>query len=514
MSGCHKQLSPMEIFMKKNKQKDNLNPSTARRILNLTARLTGCVILLWFVIIGVYSFESIKKPELKIYHCYDFENEFHHNGNGEEPGNLKAYLAMEDRLFKELESSIVVPETRRLKGQRFKRYISGSLSNPSSLPVNFNRTQIYKPENPTGGILLLHGLTDSPYSMRTIASLFNDRGYYTISLRLPGHGTAPSGLFGVEIDDWMAVIRMAMKEIEETIGQEKPLYMAGYSNGGALSILYSMETLEDERLRRPDKVFLISPAIGVTPFAMLLKHLKLLSHIPFFKKAGWLSVISEYDPFKYNSFPLNAGYQSHLLSKQIQKRMKRLEKTSKISDLPDFITYLSLVDATISTPAAIQFYNRLIPGNHELVLFDINRNAYLRPLMKNVPDKLLSSIKNTPLPYHLTLVTNHNNTTRKIALKMKPRGERSFTIEILLEDEWPAPVYSLSHVAIPFPVSDPVYGLFPQEDIGNIISIGRIEMRGEINFTIVGEGIMRLRCNPFFDVLSDHMTKLIEASEQ
>ena len=40
--------------------------------------------------------------------------------------------------------------------------------------------------------VLLHGLTDSPYSLRHIARRYRDRGFVAVAIRLPGHGTVPA----------------------------------------------------------------------------------------------------------------------------------------------------------------------------------------------------------------------------------------------------------------------------------------------------------------------------------
>jgi len=47
---------------------------------------------------------------------------------------------------------------------------------------------------PRGVVVLLHGLTDSPYSQRHIARLYRDRGFVALVIRLPGHGTVPAAL--------------------------------------------------------------------------------------------------------------------------------------------------------------------------------------------------------------------------------------------------------------------------------------------------------------------------------
>ena len=66
----------------------------------------------------------------------------------------------------------------------------------TSAPTNWNRTFELAPSggDATCGVLLLHGMSDSPYSLRAIAERIHREGGHVLGLRLPGHGTAPSGL--------------------------------------------------------------------------------------------------------------------------------------------------------------------------------------------------------------------------------------------------------------------------------------------------------------------------------
>ena len=50
-----------------------------------------------------------------------------------------------------------------------------------------------------GGVFL-HGLTDSPYSLRHLAALYRDRGFIALGIRLPAHGTVPAALSKVTWD--------------------------------------------------------------------------------------------------------------------------------------------------------------------------------------------------------------------------------------------------------------------------------------------------------------------------
>ena len=108
----------------------------------------------------------------------------------------------------------------------------------------------------------MHGLTDSPYSMRGIAEVFQSRGYYVVALRLPGHGTLPSGLRDVRWEDWYAAVAVAAKHAAERGGSGKPFYIGGHSTGAALATLYTVGALDYPELPQPQGVYLVSPRSG------------------------------------------------------------------------------------------------------------------------------------------------------------------------------------------------------------------------------------------------------------
>ena len=96
-------------------------------------------------------------------------------------------------------------------------------------------------------MVLLHGLTDSPYSLRHIAEQYRERGFVAVGMRMPGHGTVPAGLTRVSDKDWMAATRLAVRTARKLAGEGTPLHIVGYSNGGALAVRYTLETLDDTR---------------------------------------------------------------------------------------------------------------------------------------------------------------------------------------------------------------------------------------------------------------------------
>jgi hypothetical protein len=64
---------------------------------------------------------------------------------------------------------------------------------------------------------------------------------------------------------------------------------------------------------------------------------------------------------------------------------------------------------------------------------------------------------------------------------------------------YPVEMYSLSHVAVPFPLSDSLYGLQPEPGEHFGVHLGTITARGEVGLLIVGlENLIRASSNPFF----------------
>ena len=79
---------------------------------------------------------------------------------------------------------------------------------------------------------------------------------------------------------------------------------------------------------------------------------------------------------------------------------------------------------------------------------------------------------------------------------------------VALTESYPRDMYSLSHVALPFPLQDGLYGSEPgpNEDFG--VRLGLVAVRGERGALIVGaDTLMRASSNPFFD----YMLERIEA---
>ena len=316
------------------------------------------------------------------------------------------YQAREEQLFAQVRAleSTIDPADRT----PVNRYHPGSLSHPSSAGRDWNRSFETTPPAIRGGALLLHGLTDSPYSMRKVAEVLRDNGIYSLSLRMPGHGTLPSGLVTATWADWLAAVRMGVRHVRSRIPEGAPLVLVGYSNGGALALKYTLDAIEGRGGPVPSKLILLSPMIGVSPAAGLAWWISRLGVVPYFEKANWLDVFPEYNPFKYNSFAANAGFQTGSLTRTIRNDLARIAASGRLDSIPPILTFQSIVDATVSTPAVVNtLYDQLPANGSELVLFDVNHVSGIAVFMQPADRSLVESLlERAPRPYRRVVVRN------------------------------------------------------------------------------------------------------------
>jgi alpha-beta hydrolase superfamily lysophospholipase len=343
--------------------------------------------------------------------------------------------------------------------------------------------------------------------MRALAERLNAAGFYTLSLRMQGHGTVPGGLTNTRWEDWSAAVRMGARHVRGQIGAGRPLVLIGYSNGGALITKYALDALEDASLPPPATLILLSPMIGVSPAARLASAISLLG--PVVPKARWIDVIPEYNPFKYNSFPANAGAQTARLTGALRSQLLRAEQQGRLANMPPVLAFQSIVDTTVSTPAVIHdLFDHLPAGRSELVLFDLNRQAGIDAFTR--PDAVLPRlIGDGRRGYAVTLVTNADADTVAVSAMSVAAGADAITTEPL-GLSWPDSIYSLSHVAVPFPIDDPIYGGEGRgRELGSV-SLGRLSARGEKGVLIVpAEVLMRMTWNPFFPYLARRVERWV-----
>jgi hypothetical protein len=227
---------------------------------------------------------------------------------------------------------------------------------------------------------------------------------------------------------------------------------------------------------------------------------------------AWNSIQPEYDPFKYISFAVNGGDQVYRLTAEIRSRFDRLAGSAGLENFPPVLAFQSVVDATVSTEALIDnLFKRLPSGEHELLLFDVNRTSEAVPMIRNDPKKYVDTLlQDEDLPFIFSLITNKNG-SHEVVVRRNKQFDPVITEEAL-DMHWPEGLYSLSHVALPFPISDPLYGRQKSEENPGI-QIGDIALRGERNvFQISASDMLRLRWNPFYSYLEERLIEFVKLS--
>ncbi|MHC4210210.1 MAG: alpha/beta hydrolase [Planctomycetota bacterium] len=463
--------------------------------------LVGALLMLITLVVVVLE----RRPDLSPWHTIHLDEEFTADGPVE---SFDEYLALEGRLFAQLDDRVyaAVPAGKK---SAINRYSRGSKSDPGRWPTNWNRTFQLSAAEPHAGVLLLHGMSDSPYSMRSLGQSLHAGGATVIGMRVPGHGTAPSGLVRVRWEDMAAAVELAMKHLHEEMG-DQPLYIVGYSNGGALAVLYALSTLADTSLPPAQGLVLISAEIEVTKLAALAAWQERLGRLLGKRKLSWNSIKPEYDPFQYKSFALNAGKQAYRITGEIQTRITELAESGDLARFPSLLAFQSVVDATVSAPALVdRLFERLPAGDHELVLFNLNLLAAVEDVLKEDPRPMLEQLfARTDLSFAIALVTNENEASHQVVIRRRGAGGVPIT-ESPLGMAWPENVYSLAHIALPFPPDDPVYG-GPEATESHGIQLGNLVLRGEHGvLQIAPADLLRAHWNPFHSYLEQRMLQFM-----
>jgi len=486
---------------------------TPRNAYRLAVKAVALLAALWIAVaVGFAAQAWWRLPDLSAWHRIGLQAEFSAS-RADAPTTFAAYLDQEARLFAELQRR-VYDDPAAADRWPYGRYTPGSPVAQLALGGSGNRSSVTKAAAPRGAVLLLHGLSDAPYSLRAVGRALHERGFDVVALRLPGHGTAPAALTRVTWQDWDAAVAIAARHAASLAGHGKAFYIAGYSTGAPLALLYALKAIEDPSLPMPKRLLLFSPAIGVSEFAVMTRAAETLSFVPGLEKAGWLDVLPEYDPFKYNSFPVNAAHQIWRLTRELDARMRSAASAGKLDRMPMVTAFQSMVDSTVNAADVVwRLFLRLPARGHELVVFDVNREEFLAGLIAPGPRDAFDKFAGAPaLPFRLAIIGNRSAATTEVVERVREAGQRDIaTTELGLQ--WPDQVLSLGHLAVPMPIDDPLYGLTPAaHDDGQRFTLGGEAPRGEIGALVVPLGsLARLRSNPFFAVIVGRLDQAVHA---
>lgn len=177
--------------------------------------------------------------------------------------------------------------------------LSGTITAMADVPTSPLRIDA-RPEL-TGGrrvaVLLSHGFTGSPASIKPWGRYLAERGYGVAVPLLPGHGTTWQDLNTRRWDDWVATLDAAFTELRK---DHDAVVVGGLSMGGALALRVAAD--------RPNEVaglMLVNPAVATRRLDVrllpVLKHL-----VPSFPAIANDIKKPDVDEMAYSRTPLKA----------------------------------------------------------------------------------------------------------------------------------------------------------------------------------------------------------------
>ncbi len=265
--------------------------------------------------------------------------------------------------------------------------------------IKFNLPFEWHPETPNGkGVLLIHGLFDTPFIMRDIAKHLLHKGYLVRSILLPGHGTVPADLLTTSYKEWIKATQYGIDSFKKDV---ENIYIAGFSTGAALALHHILHEQPD--LPHIQGLLMFSPAIAIsTKNAFLVRIYRMFRWV--LQKKKWVERTECPDYTKYTSFPVNSAFPVQRLIVE-----NNIALQSKTFRTPLFMA-VSLNDETINPQAALNFFLSTYNSNNKCIVYSNNSKKkysdiriHIQPSQKmdeNILDMSHVAVVNSPDNFH------------------------------------------------------------------------------------------------------------------
>ncbi|MCE3238396.1 MAG: Thermostable monoacylglycerol lipase [Gammaproteobacteria bacterium] len=229
------------------------------------------------------------------------------------------------------------------------------------------------------GALLIHGLLDSPFSMKEIGLHLQSQGILSRAIVLPGHTTVPGALLNTDYHQWLQAVHYGITSLAKEV---KHIFLIGFSTGASVALLHTLQNQVDIA-----GIILLSPVLKIySPFAALSQ---------IFPRNGWFyrdkNETSDYA--RYRSIPFNAIYQVYRLTQAIKKE--------KPSPLP-LLFALSQEDNTVCSRTTLSYFKQQLHPKNHLILYSNtqtkNNNPCITLRSSIYPEKYIRGFSHLALP--------------------------------------------------------------------------------------------------------------------
>jgi esterase/lipase len=240
------------------------------------------------------------------------------------------------------------------------------------------------PHSPTKGILLVHGLFETPFEFKDLARVFHERCFLVRAVILPGHGTRPADLIDINYQDWVETVDYGIRSLQSEVDE---VYIAGFSLGGLLA---ANTLLDNSGIKA---AVLIAPAIGLRAPALIWN-------------TQWLRYIKDWVvkrpygmPVRYISIATNAPAQTYSLSQNFNRKLEVRKKFPA-----PVLLIVSIEDIAIQSETALKSFSDFAKHDKSRALvFSMSKQLYDDPrihyLNSYLPAQRIFSLSHSGLPY-------------------------------------------------------------------------------------------------------------------
>ena len=242
-----------------------------------------------------------------------------------------------------------------------------------------------KQNSESKGILLVHGLGDSPFYFKELAKELSSNGFLVHVMLLPGHGTKADDLIYIKNDEWKTAVKEQVKLLEKKVDK---VYLGGFSTGANLVTSYALENKNIKGL------LLFSPAFK--------SNFSILGLAPYVK---YVKVWADQDPnnnyVHYESLAMNGASMYYETTKDVQSLLEK-----NVLDIPIFIS-LSQNDSVIDKNYVLEtFKNKFTNKNSILMWYGDNKainDSRIIVLKQKIEAEHISNIS------HMSVLFSKNN---------------------------------------------------------------------------------------------------------
>ena len=250
-------------------------------------------------------------------------------------------------------------------------------------PIKEKAKDFYIPKSETA-VLLLHGFTGSPYTLREMGNYLSSKNITILGVRLAGHGSHYNDLEKTDYSHWLHSAREGLKKLCK---EYKNVFIVGYSFGGNLAL-----RLANENGKEIKGVALLNVPIKLKRHNLIKTLIPLYKNFNPYWRKKWVpkNNINEY---------IQQGNYDYIPIKSFEAFLNFIERFSipdlRIFNLPALIMH-SLEDRIVDKKSAKIIYNHIASEDKELHwLNTAEHNPMLVSHRDNVFEKILDFINIT-----------------------------------------------------------------------------------------------------------------------